>query len=386
LVYSFSAAILAGYGALLLTGPLPKPARRVYAQFQGHLRKIGGIAFVLTAIFIYGSTAATARGDEVNLFYGVLRHHIFGLIIFVGLLIWLSLRSKRWLGRTWGLGLVALWVAFNLFTVNWQFNLEKPTGTEPFTPTPIVQFLQTNLPPLQPPISRIVSGGLLPGGTRAASVYNLQDLTGNTPLQLASVDNYLQKMPAWRMWQLMNVRYVVDERDISGPGLALAFAEGETQIFEMGDPLPRAWFVSQTETIADPEQALARLASDTFDLGKTAILAAPLELSPPEVGTSTFTLITLTPTTLLAEVETSSQQLLVISQIYYPGWQATLNGQPVEVRRVNVIQQGIVVPAGKHTVQLFFYPGSFWWGSLLSGVGLLLWMLLFWGTKKARQN
>jgi uncharacterized membrane protein YfhO len=88
----------------------------------------------------------------------------------------------------------------------------------------------------------------------------------------------------------------------------------------------------------------------------------------------------------LAEVETSSQQLLVISQIYYPGWQATLNGQPVEVRRVNVIQQGIVVPAGKHTVQLFFYPGSFWWGSLLSGVGLLLWMLLFWGTKKARQN
>jgi hypothetical protein len=372
LVYSFSAAMLAGYGALVLTGPLPRLARSGYALFERRLRQVAVVALALTAFFIYGSALATARGDEVNLFYGVLWQHLFGLIILGGMLALLILRPRRWLRRTWGMSLVTLWLVFNLFTINWRFNLEKPTSPPPFTPNSVTNFLQTNLPPM----GRIVSGGLLPGGNSAASIYKLQDLTGNTPLQLAAVDTFLQQMPAWRAWQLLNVRYIIDSRNIADAGLTLVFEEGDLKVFEMGDPFPRAWFVAGIEIIADEGQALARLASDAFDLRRTAIVISPLDLPPSDPAASTVTVVDFGPTRLTAEVNASDQQLLVFSQIYYPGWQAKIDGQTAELLRVNVIQQGVVVPAGQHTVELTFSPRSFWVGTVISITAVLICLIL----------
>jgi hypothetical protein len=393
LVYSFSAAVLAGYGTMVLAGPLSKLNRQHYTLFERRLRIVAGVALGLTAFFIYGSAAATARGDEVNLFYGVLRHHLFGLIILGGMLVLLALRPHRWLRRTWGMGLLALWLTFNLFTVNWRFNLEQPGDSEPFMSNGVTQFLRAKLPaPHSPNFSlspgRIVSGGLLPGGNSAASVYNLQDLTGNTPLQLARVETFFQQMTAWRMWQLMNVRYVVDNRDISSDGLSLVFEEDELRVFEMNDPFPRAWFVSQVETISEDDQAIARLADDNFDLRRSAILADALAVPLSEASASTLSILDFSPNHLKIEVEATGTHLLVLSQIYYPGWRARVDGLPAELVRVNVVQQGVVVPTGKHTVELSFKPDSFRWGTIVSGVGFSVWlvMIILGEIKKPRQS
>lgn len=384
LVYSFSATILTGYGTLVLAGPLAKSARAALALFEHRLRRVAAIGLALTAFFIYGSAASTARGDEVNLFYGVLWHHLFGLIILGGMLVLLALRSRRWLRRPWGMVLVALWLVFNLFTVNWRFNLEKPTSPPPFTPNGVVQFLQTNLP-IRPPSNlptRIASGGLLPGGNSAASVYKLQDLTGNTPLQLASVETFMRQMPSWRLWQLLSVRYVLDKRNIADAGLRLVFEEGDLKVFELGDPFPRAWFVGNVEVISDDRQAIARLGSDSFDLRRTAAMPTPLDLPLTDPAASTVTLVEADPTRLKAEINASARQLLVFSQIYYPGWQAKLDGQPADLLRVNVVQQGVVVPAGQHVVELVFSPGSFWLGVAVSIIALLICLvLLVWGSR-----
>ncbi len=374
LVYSFSAAVLTGCGAFLLAGPLPKLTRAAYGRFERRLRWIAATALALTAFFIYGSAASTARGDEVNLFYGVLWHHLFGLIILGGLLVLLILRSRRWLHHPWGMALIALWLAFNLFTVNWRFNLEKPTNPLPFIPTDLIQFLQSNLQPANLP-TRFSSGGLLSGGNSVASVYKLQDLTGNTPLQLASVENFMRQMPSWRLWQLMSVRYVLDSRDITGPGLSLVAEEGDLKIFEMGDPFPRAWFVQSTEVLADDNQAISRLSSDDFDLRRVAVVPAPLDLPPTDPAASTVTSLTFDSNYLQAQVNAAGRQLLVFSQTYYPGWQAKIDGQPAELLRVNVIQQGIVIPKGQHTVELVFSPGSFWLGLGITGAALLICLL-----------
>ncbi|MBN1995711.1 MAG: hypothetical protein JW953_23690 [Anaerolineae bacterium] len=379
LVYSFSAAVLAGYGAIALTGPFSKLARRRYACFERGLRIVVVVALGLTAFYIYGSAAVTARGDEVNLFYGVLRYHLFGLMMLGGLVAWLALRPRRWQRRAWAMALLALWLIFNLFTVNWRFNLEKRAGVEPFAPNGVVQFLQAKLSPgpSNPTWGRIVSGGLLPGGHNAASVYHLEDLTGNTPLQLAGVDTFFRQMPAWRLWQLLNVRYVVARQDIAGDGLRLVFEEGEDKVFEMGDPFPRAWPVSQVEVIPEIEQATARLADDDFDLRQAAVLAEPLGVSLAQAA-ATVTVVDSVAGYLKVEVEALGRQLLVVSQIYYPGWQAEVDHQPAELWRVNVVQQGVIVPAGRHTVELFFRPVSFWWGGIISlmGLALGLWFIL----------
>ena len=370
LVYAVAMAMLAGHGALALSGSMPRVVRRRYHQFEQKLRIVGVVALFMTAFFVYGSTQAAARGDEVNLFYGVLRHHLFGLLVFGGTLVLLMLRPRRWLARVPGMVLLAIWLAFNLFTVNWQFNLEEPAAPPAFTPNRVVKFLQTNFPS---GTGRIASGGLLPGGNSAASVYNLPDLTGNTPLHLAASHRFFEQMPSWRMWQLMNVRYVVSDRDIAGPGLTPVFADEGLSVFEIKDPFPRAWLVSRTEVAADPEAALARLAADEFDLRSKAIIPQPLHQPLEEEPARGMVQVQqMNPVHLTATVETNGDQLLVFSQIYYPGWQATVDGKPADLWPVNLVLSGVVVPSGQHTVELLFQPASFWWGGLVSALGLVV--------------
>jgi len=379
LIYSFSAAILAGYGALVLAGPLSKAARSTYHVFERRLQAILGVALGLTGFFIYGSAAASARGDEANLFFGALWHHLFGLLILGGLLALLALRPRRWLRRTWGMALLAGWLAFNLFSVNWRFNLEPPVEPGPFTANGVTQFLQEALQ-VQNQESlasgRIVSGGLLPGGNSAASVYGLQDLTGNTPLQLARVAAFLEQMPAWRLWQLMNIRYIVAERDIGDAGLTLAFAEGDLNVFEMGDPFPRGWFVSETELVPDDAQAIARLAAADFDLRTTAVVAKGVATPLTDISAATASLVYFSPSQIIVTVEAAGHHLLVLSQIYDPGWQVEIDNVAVPLLRVNVVQQGVVVPPGRHTVELTYRPHSFWLGSLLSLAGLAVCLIV----------
>ena len=282
------------------------------------------------------------------------------------MLLLLQLRGKRWLRRWWGMTLLAVWVAFNLFTVNWRFNLEKPTEPPPFAPNGVVQFLQNNLSG-----ERIVSGGLLPNGNSAASVHQLQDLTGNTPLQLAASAEFLNTMPSWRLWQLMNVHYIVDERDIADPGLSLVFEEPPLKIFQMGDPFERAWFVSQTEFVADSSQTLARLAADDFDLRQSAVIPKPLPLSLDTLSEAVVTVTAFDANHLILQTQTNGQTLLVLSQIYYPGWYAEVDGQSTEIIQVNAVQQGVVVPSGEHDIRVYYWPNSFKWGVGLSVIGLI---------------
>ena len=50
--------------------------------------------------------------------------------------------------------------------------------------------------------------------------------------------------------------------------------------------------------------------------------------------------------------------MLVFSEIYYPGWTATIDGNPVEVGRVNYVLRAISYPGGKHKVVLEFRPST----------------------------
>ncbi len=64
--------------------------------------------------------------------------------------------------------------------------------------------------------------------------------------------------------------------------------------------------------------------------------------------------------------------LLVISQMDYPGWQASVNGKPAQVLRANYALQAVAVDTGESVVELSFMPRSFVVGALLSLLGLLV--------------
>lgn len=73
---------------------------------------------------------------------------------------------------------------------------------------------------------------------------------------------------------------------------------------------------------------------------------------------SLVTLKTYEPNKLTYDVTSGKGGVLVFSEVYYPGWKATVDGQPVEVGRVNYILRAINVKPGKHEVVLSFFPKS----------------------------
>ncbi len=73
--------------------------------------------------------------------------------------------------------------------------------------------------------------------------------------------------------------------------------------------------------------------------------------------------------------------ILVLSESYYPGWEAEIDGTKAKVLRANYVFRAVCVPEGGHTVVFTFRPASFSYGMALTCVGIIAWLswaLLLW--------
>ena len=89
------------------------------------------------------------------------------------------------------------------------------------------------------------------------------------------------------------------------------------------------------------------------------------------------------PNRLVYETSSAKDGVVVFSEIYYPGWQATIDGQPVDIARADYILRAMNVPAGNHTIEMWFDPQSLHltesiayaaMALLLIGVMLFVWL------------
>jgi hypothetical protein len=98
-----------------------------------------------------------------------------------------------------------------------------------------------------------------------------------------------------------------------------------------------------------------------------------LAKSVPEVesqaGTAVITLYEPNRLSLTADLNRSS--FLVLSEVFYPGWEALVDGQPAPIIRGNLVLRAIPVPAGKHTIELRFRSKTFLWGLLIGLVSMI---------------
>ena len=68
--------------------------------------------------------------------------------------------------------------------------------------------------------------------------------------------------------------------------------------------------------------------------------------------------------------------LLVLTDIYYPGWIALVDGKKTKIFRVDGLVRGIVVPAGSHTIVYRYFPHTFQLGLWLAGTSLLVCIMI----------
>lgn len=197
------------------------------------------------------------------------------------------------------------------------------------------------------------------GGYHAAKLTRYQDMI---EYYLGSERDYTN------MLNMLNAKYLVGD-----PGQLP---------MQNPDAMGNAWLVDKVEYVATPDDEIAAI--ETLRLDSIAVadkrFASVLGESKPKMPGDTIFETSYAPNRLTYHVATARGGVAVFSEVYFPwGWHVTVDGKPAELGRVNYILRALNIPAGSHTVEMWFDPDSLRATTSAAGVAVILIYLLLIG-------
>jgi hypothetical protein len=169
---------------------------------------------------------------------------------------------------------------------------------------------------------------------------------------------------------MLNIKYIV-----IGPK--------QDDVMRNNSVFGNAWFVRNIVRAANPTQELQETCS--VNTRMTAVIDTtkfPVGATSADTASS-VTLTELTPKHLKYETRSSDGGLVMFSEIYYPGWEAAIDGKEANILRADYIFRALEVPAGNHTVEFTFKPKAYTVGNKVTAatswlVVLLLMASIYW--------
>jgi len=394
-VISFAVAVLAAFG-------VERAVRRdVSRRF---LISWGLVVLAIGAIGAFGGLAnlgvALADPQQLDRLYandsalrvGALRSTLFGVL---GVTCLFLLSTGR-VGREAGGYLLAGIVAVDLWSVErmyWQFS---PPASQTFASDSTIDYVKAQSEPgrvLQfgtPVIGRdpfLRGDALMTHRVRTVLGYHGNEL--GRYQQLAFPEGNIANP---NFWKLMNVRYVLTDaeslsvssiRRVVGP---VKNAYGTTvYLYEMTDEHPAAW-VSPAIVKAPDAEVLGTVLDPRFDVHRVALfdtsatVAAVQLTSMPEPSAVKARATRFDPGAIDIELDQPAPNgsALLVSENYYPGWTALVDGKAANVGRADMTLIGVELPAGARKVELRFVSAPYETGRKTTQIALLL-AALWWG-------
>lgn len=230
-----------------------------------------------------------------------------------------------------------------------------------------------------------------------ATLYGLQDVQGYNPQQMQRYAGFMKALNGHQqeyhesnvlpaglsspLLDVLGVRYVVlpaqlhwgDRRLTPLVGDPVVYHDSEVQIVERPSAYPRAWLTHEVIQM-DQAHAQAALGSRTYNLRQTALVESqpPAIAEPPANGRETVTFERDQPHLVQLRVQAASASLLVLSDLYYPAWQATVDGHPTKIYATDEALRGVAVPAGTHTVAFRYHDPWLNTGIAVSAAGTVI--------------
>jgi hypothetical protein len=167
----------------------------------------------------------------------------------------------------------------------------------------------------------------------------------------------------------LNVCTVAAAYPLQAPGLTLEAQIKESYFYTNQRCLPRAYLVTRVERVEGWDQAHDVL-KQGFDPKSRTLVEGGDALDGP-AGIQAATVREHTPNRVVVEAEATQDALLVLADVWAPGWRVTVNGRSRPCHRVNGIARGVYVEPGEHTVVWTYRPPALRWGAALT-VGTLL--------------
>ena len=373
-LFDFAIAALAAFGFDTLLRSLPRARERAFK----HIVRIA--PWVLAMIVLAAGATAYAililgQGQDAVLFArmanatNALAFFILLLVLAVGLVL---ARATRFFHRgTWAVLALAL-IFFDLFSLGANTDITTIDPARVYDHPDAVAFLKN-----VGGVFRVDARGTGVDTTWTADtaiLYGLYDVGGDNPLVLADFNKYWESLGSrsTRLYDLLNTRFVIGRKGIAldREKFQLAFdGDPAVNIYENAKVLPRAFIVNDMRIVANHAAAFDAIHADNFDPARVVVLEKPNVAEQSTVNTqqSTVAITGYGPNEIVLETNASSAGVLVLSEVFYPGWKAWVDNQETPVLRANYLFRAIELPAGTHRVRFKYEPGTF-----MVGVGLTL--------------
>jgi hypothetical protein len=171
---------------------------------------------------------------------------------------------------------------------------------------------------------------------------------------------------------MLNIRYLSVQQPINIPGFDTAYQGDDGVVVENLDVLPKAWFVNSVEHLDSQPDVLRRISQD-FDAAETAFVAEGEAIQPGSADAGSVTVTQYNANSITLEINRDEPGFLVLGEIWYlPGWNATLNGEEIEIIRTNYVLRGFEIPAGEHTLEMRIEPVWYGTGNILAIFGTII--------------
>lgn len=295
------------------------------------------------------------------------------VIILIGTLFLLLYKARK-IHTAWLIGGLTLLCLVDMWAVNKRYLydsmfVEKSVRDNPIEMTPAdKQILQTK--ELDYRVLNLSTNTFNENETS----YFHKSIGGYHPAKLRRYQEMIEAYIAPEMQNLMKgiMHAQGDMTQLNGDSIAPVLNMLNTKFFIMplqgGQTVPlknpyafgNAWFVDKLTYVDNANQEIERIGKMNLRTEAVADKKFKQELGEAvaQDHSSVVTLQKYEPNQLTYQVESSKGGVVVFSEIYYPEWTATVDGEEVPVGRVNYILRAIQVKPGKHTVVLSFFPKS----------------------------
>ncbi len=153
----------------------------------------------------------------------------------------------------------------------------------------------------------------------------------------------------------------------------LVYRTQDVAIFQNPDALPRAFLVHDAH-LANDDATLQELTQDTYKPQETLILAngAELHAGGAQMPDESAQITTYQPERVVVSVHSNADAYLLLTDTWYPGWTARVDGVETPIQRADLIFRAVRVGAGTHQIEFDYHPASFFNGATISIAAALI--------------
>jgi len=257
--------------------------------------------------------------------------------------------------RYWGYGTAN--IAANFAS---QYRIFSPEGYDPLYPKWYGEFLYTY---------------------RTGELMEIFDNATRSDAAISSQfgDGGLSNVTKRKILSALSVRYILDrvENASSEQTYPTAIINktndiDDWAIYENTTALPRAFVAGRTATYTNTKNFTDTFFSPDFNPLTTVLLPADKQAAEGTPAAGLAVITSYEPERITIKTDSTVSGTLILTDTYYPGWIATVDGRPTKIEKANWTMRGVVVPAGNHEITMTYKPISVRIGLLLSTLSIFI--------------